>query len=159
MVPSTFSLVDSLPLTPNGKVDRKRLPAPEPAGGLTGEATAPRTETERALAELFAETLGAARVGIHDDFFDLGGYSLLAARLVVEVRHRFRVELPLSEFFLNPTVARLAPVIDEERGRTQLRSLDVADRLAKQLGSLTDKDVDSLLADPSVSRVLQEDSQ
>ncbi|SOD02868.1 amino acid adenylation domain-containing protein, partial [bacterium JGI 053] len=113
-VPTAFAVLDALPLTPNGKVDRAALPA---AGGVAGEAAyaAPRTPAEELLASLWAEALGAAQVGIHDDFFALGGHSLLATRLVARVRELFRVELPLRALFDAPTVAALAERVEMER--------------------------------------------
>ncbi|MFE1786275.1 phosphopantetheine-binding protein, partial [Streptomyces sp. NPDC059506] len=77
MVPATVVLLDTIPLTVNGKIDREALPEPviEAPGG---EYTAPRDATEQAVTEVFAEVLGVERVGVHDDFFDLGGDSILA---------------------------------------------------------------------------------
>src|SRR5262249_18764989 len=83
MVPAAFVVLDALPLTPNGKVDRNALPAPEQQRpDWHGVFVAPRSPTEELLAALCAEVLGLDRVGIHDNFFDLGGHSLQAAQLV-----------------------------------------------------------------------------
>jgi amino acid adenylation domain-containing protein len=109
MIPSAFMLLDSLPVTSTGKVDRLALPTPpEPEGELPEGYTAPRTETERLLAEIWAEVFRLQRVGIHDDFFALGGHSLLAAQVVARVRQALEVDLPLSALFESPTVAELA---------------------------------------------------
>jgi acyl-CoA synthetase (AMP-forming)/AMP-acid ligase II len=105
MVPAAVVTVDSLPLTANGKLDRARLPEP-PAGDTAYRA--PRDETERALCEIFAEVLGAPRVGIDDDFFELGGQSLLAMRLIRRAKAVLGVEPSITAVFDSPTVAELA---------------------------------------------------
>ncbi|HET6762194.1 MAG TPA: amino acid adenylation domain-containing protein, partial [Longimicrobiaceae bacterium] len=114
MVPAAFVVLPALPLTANGKVDRRALPAPTPGGD--GDAfVAPRTETERALAEIWAGCLTVERVGVHDNFFALGGHSLVATRVVSAIRERLRVELPLRALFAAQTVAELAPLVDAEQ--------------------------------------------
>ncbi|MEV0297651.1 cyclopropane mycolic acid synthase family methyltransferase, partial [Nocardia sp. NPDC050710] len=110
MVPSAVLAMAELPLTPNGKVDRAALPDPEFTGGVY---RGPRDENERILAELFAEILGVARVGIDDGFFDLGGHSLSATRLISRIRAVLGVELPIRIVFESPTVATLATRLRE----------------------------------------------
>ncbi|RKI03638.1 amino acid adenylation domain-containing protein [Corallococcus sp. AB038B] len=111
MCPAAFVLLPALPLTPTGKVDRQALPAPELERSTSPEDAAPRTATEQSLAGLWAELLGGA-VGLHEDWFAMGGHSLLAARLLARVREVFGVELPLRTLFEAPTVASLAARID-----------------------------------------------
>ncbi|HEX8243290.1 MAG TPA: condensation domain-containing protein, partial [Longimicrobium sp.] len=112
MVPAAFVFIPALPLTPNGKLDRAALPDPEPAAETY---TAPRTETERALAAIWQELLEVERVGAYDHYFHLGGHSLLATRLAARVRAAFDVELPLRAVFEHPTLAALAEDIDARR--------------------------------------------
>ncbi|MDG3015599.1 non-ribosomal peptide synthase/polyketide synthase [Speluncibacter jeojiensis] len=105
MVPSAVVVLGALPTTANGKLDRAALPAPQRAGR---EYVPPRTELERGLAGAFAEVLGVERVGRDDNFFDLGGNSLLATTLVAAAREALGVELPLQWLFLDPTPASIA---------------------------------------------------
>ncbi|WP_444546333.1 non-ribosomal peptide synthase/polyketide synthase [Archangium lansingense] len=108
LVPQAVVVLEQLPLQPNGKVDRKGLPAPEQAGSVQREYVAPRTPLEEKLAGFWAEVLRLEKVGLHDNFFDAGGHSLLAMQLVARVREAFRVELPLRSVFEAPTVELLA---------------------------------------------------
>ena len=116
MVPSAFLTLDALPLTPNGKVDRKALPEPDQTRlALDREYVAPRTPVEKILAEIWSDVLGVEKVGLNDNFFDLGGHSLLMAVLISQVREAFDLEIPISSLFEAPTVAGLAGIIEEFR--------------------------------------------
>src|SRR5690349_19841968 len=109
MIPSAFVLLDEMPLTPNGKINRRALPAPEtlrPA--LEQRYVAPRNDIEVALVDLWQEVLGINPIGVSDNFFDLGGHSLKATRLLSKVRGIFRTQLPLSLVFEATTIEALA---------------------------------------------------
>ncbi|HEX7648317.1 MAG TPA: amino acid adenylation domain-containing protein, partial [Noviherbaspirillum sp.] len=114
MLPSCFVWLDRLPLTPNGKIDRKALPAPDMNHGDSAYA-APRTPDEEALAAIWAEVLKIDRIGIHDNFFALGGHSMLAAQVISRIGKAFQVALPLRTLFEMPTVAAIVKRIDEAR--------------------------------------------
>jgi amino acid adenylation domain-containing protein/non-ribosomal peptide synthase protein (TIGR01720 family) len=124
MLPSACVLLTSLPVTANGKVDRRALPVP-PGFRAELKATymAPRTPLERQMAEMWAEVLKVERVGVEDNFFDLGGHSLTATRLVARLRSSLGVDIALRTLFETPTIAGLAeavgralPVADEPAG-------------------------------------------
>ncbi|HVS00288.1 MAG TPA: amino acid adenylation domain-containing protein, partial [Thermoanaerobaculia bacterium] len=117
MLPAAWVWLEALPLTPNGKVDRKALPRPEVGRPeLTAVFVAPRTELERSLAGAWREVLGTEEVGIHDNFFDLGGHSLLGTRLMARIESRLGVALPLRALFETPTVETLAVRIEQALG-------------------------------------------
>ncbi|HEX6746468.1 MAG TPA: amino acid adenylation domain-containing protein [Longimicrobium sp.] len=116
MVPAAYVRLEALPLTPNGKLDRKALPAPEGDAYARRGYEAPVGETERALAEIWAELLGAEQAGRWDHFFELGGHSLLATRVAARVRQVFGVDLPIRAVFERPVLSELAAEIDQLRG-------------------------------------------
>ncbi|HVR96684.1 MAG TPA: condensation domain-containing protein, partial [Thermoanaerobaculia bacterium] len=118
MVPSYFVELEALPLNANGKVDRRALPAPEAVRpDLAAAYVAPRTPLEETLAAIWSDVLGIERVGVEDDFFELGGQSLLATQAVSRVRQAAGgVEVPLRALFEGPTVAELARIVAAARG-------------------------------------------
>jgi hypothetical protein len=109
MVPALVVALDSLPLNPNGKVDRKALPPPEPASARVYEA--PQGEVEEALAAIWAEVLGAPRVGRHDNFFELGGHSLMSVQMVARVQGTMHAELSVKDVFQHPVLAAMAGLV------------------------------------------------
>lgn len=106
MVPAAVILMDKLPLTPNGKLDRSALP--EPAWDAATGFLAPRTDLERALAEIWMDVLGLQRVGIEDNFFALGGHSMLMVLLFTRMRQRLGRRIDLSSVLSCPTIAEQA---------------------------------------------------
>jgi acyl carrier protein len=114
MVPAAFVELPALPLTPAGKVDRRALPAPEVERPQLGVGyVPPESAAEEGLAAVFARVLGLERVGSRDDFFDLGGHSLLLPQVLHQVRQAFGVDVPLRLLYEEPTVAALALVVEE----------------------------------------------
>jgi amino acid adenylation domain-containing protein/non-ribosomal peptide synthase protein (TIGR01720 family) len=114
MLPSAFVMLEKLALTSSGKVDRKALPAPESLRPTLKQTYAPpRNPLEERLAHIWAELLKLDRVGIHDDFFELGGDSLLATQVISRVFQRFKVELPVRRLFENPTITEFGALIEE----------------------------------------------
>ena len=118
MIPAAFVRLNSMPLNPQNKVDRAALPPPaETRPDLDIPFMAPRGDEEREVADIWAEVLGIDRVGIHDNFLELGGHSLAATRIVTRVIEKFHLELPLQVLFDSPTVEKMAAVITEKSKR------------------------------------------
>ncbi|HKR13279.1 MAG TPA: condensation domain-containing protein, partial [Pyrinomonadaceae bacterium] len=117
MVPRAFIMLDRLPLLPNGKVNLRALPDPEPAWSVeTDSYVAPRTPVEEIVADIWSNALRVEKVGIYDNFFDLGGHSLPATQVVSRLRQVFQIELPLRTLFDEPTVFGLSRSIELARG-------------------------------------------
>jgi amino acid adenylation domain-containing protein len=112
MVPSVFVHLESLPLTANGKVDRTALPAPGAHNVLVEAVAAPSSEVEIRVAAIIGNLLKLSEIGADDDFFLLGGHSLLGTQLIARIRESFQVEMPLLALFENPTVRGLASEIE-----------------------------------------------
>ncbi len=119
MIPELFMPIDAMPLTPSGKLNRKALPAPElDRSILDSEYTAPGTAIEETLANIWQEVLMLDSLpGIHDDFFSLGGHSLLSAHLVTRIEETLGQAMPLQYFFTHPTIAELAKKLDKTKTR------------------------------------------
>ena len=120
MIPSAYVFLDMLPLI-NGKLDRKALPKPDfKRPELSTPYVLPRNEIEEKFAMIWEETLDIHPVGIHDNFFDLGGYSLAVTRLISRVMQTFQLELPVKALFNAPTIAQMTAIVTEQWGK-QLR--------------------------------------
>jgi acyl carrier protein len=150
MVPSAFVILEALPLTPNGKVDRRALPSPDQARPELDDAyVAPRTPIEEGMARLFGEVLHLERVGIHDNFFDLGGHSLMATQLISRVQATYQVDLPLQRIFKKPTVAGLAALIEEML--VEQEDDQEMGHLLAELEGLSEDEVRKLLAEETAT--------
>lgn len=112
MVPNLFVQLDTFPLTPGGKVDRRALPPP--AAALTREIIGPRTDTEQTLATIWREVLGLEQVGIHENFFEVGGNSLLISRVYTRIQSAMGVSLSLVDLFTYPTIHALADYLAQQ---------------------------------------------
>jgi amino acid adenylation domain-containing protein len=149
MVPSAFVPLAELPLTPNGKVDRRFLPEPVWGADSSTAHVGPRTPLERRLAEIWTELLPTTEpIGVHDNFFALGGHSLTATQLVARIRTVFGVQVPLRTLFANPTIAELAAALDESlaSSRPAVEAPAIAAQpSAESLDALSDDDLDDLL--------------
>jgi hypothetical protein len=116
MVPAAYMHVNAMPLTAHGKIDRRALPAPTAENiATTAEYIAPRTPLERDLAAIWRESLALQRVGIDENFFEIGGHSLSAMRVVVRIRSVLDMDVPVACLFQNPTIESMAIAIDGMR--------------------------------------------
>ncbi len=114
MLPSAFVVLDALPLTPNGKVDKRSLSTNQVIRqNNTKSLIAPRNFTELSLVKLWENLLKTNLIGVTDNFFDLGGHSFLAVRLMAQIQDKFGHNLSLSTLFENPTIEKLAPIISQ----------------------------------------------
>ncbi|MEV7010099.1 non-ribosomal peptide synthetase [Streptosporangium sp. NPDC051022] len=123
MIPASYVVVDQMPLTATGKIDRLRLPAPD-ARHRAVEPVEFSTETERGLGVIWCEVIGCEQAGPDDDFFTVGGYSLLAPQITAEVLERFGIELPVRAVFDHPTLRELSARIDHELASASPRTSD-----------------------------------
>ena len=142
LVPSSFVILESLPLSPHGKVDRQALPPPGIYDvDLGGEYVAPSTPIEEDVARIFGAALGIDDVGIYDDFFDLGGHSLLVTQVVSRVNSAFQIELPVRALFDAPTVSGIvAAIVESQVGQSED---NVLSQMLAELELLSDDEVDA----------------
>lgn len=113
MIPAAFVMLEAMPLTPNGKIDRRALPAPTLVRD-TATIQRPRTLLEQKIAQVWEQTLGVSPIGIHDNFFAIGGHSLLAVQLLAKLQPLLQQPLPLRTLFAAPTVAQLATLVAQD---------------------------------------------
>ncbi len=139
MIPSALVLMDNLPLNHNGKVDRQALPAPGQARPeLEKPFVAPRDPSELQLAKIWAKVLGIEGIGIHDNFFDLGGHSLAATRVISRVIQTFHLELPIKALFDAPTVAEMAAIIEENQAKQA--NDEAINRMLSEVEAMTERE-------------------
>jgi acyl carrier protein len=124
--------LETLPRTTAGKLDRRSLPAPDVAGlDQDRVRVAPRTPAESLLAGIWEEVLKVEHVGIHDSFFELGGESLMALQVITRIRRARGLEVPLRKLFALPTIAELAPLLEEVAAPSAPPAIKVLPRRAR----------------------------
>jgi acyl carrier protein len=148
MVPGRYVSLERLPLSPHGKLDRRLLPDPGARRQSARALVAPRTDTERAIAAIWTDVLRVDEVGVEDNFFEIGGHSLVATQVVSRLREREGVEVPIRELFARPTIAALAALVDEQRSRSAAGTAIPSRWEAKlQRAAGQEASLDDLLAD------------
>ena len=146
MIPTAFVELESFPMTQTGKIDRRALPDPDQFRPLlVTKYVAPRTKTEKRLAEIVAEVLKIKQVGVFDNFFELGGHSMLGTQVISQLREEFHVDLPLRALFENPTVEGIARAITEELAAGQDES--ELEAMLDELDGMSDEEIKRLLDD------------
>ena len=155
MVPAHFVEMRELPLLPSGKVDLRALPPPPGNANASSRLVGPRTPTEAKLAAFWRELLEVPEVGVTDDFFDVGGNSLLAMQLLARIRKHFEVDIPVRALFDTPTINWLAREIETAKAqgrnsrhreiRPQPRAEPNLDLLARELSKLSPEQIEFLL--------------
>jgi acyl carrier protein len=149
MIPSAFVRLDAMPVTPNGKIDCRALPEPEKTRPeLRITYVAPQTDIEANLARIWGEVLHLDRVGSHDNFFDLGGHSLAASRVISRVIQTFQLELPVKMLFDAPTVAEMGAVITQHQAK-QASDLKLGQML-HEVEAMTEEDARNKLEGETV---------
>ncbi|GAB2480092.1 hypothetical protein GCM10027030_12710 [Luteococcus sediminum] len=137
MVPSAFVIQDPFPMTPNGKIDRGALPPPGHIAQT--EFVPPRTPLEAVIAGIWCDVLGIERVGVTDNFFDLGGHSLLSTRVMVRMRETFDIDVPLHRLFTEPTVEGLAAAVLDTAPDPSL--VERTAELVVELSAMSDEEI------------------
>ncbi|MBI4524346.1 MAG: non-ribosomal peptide synthetase [Deltaproteobacteria bacterium] len=144
MIPSFYVWLDVLPLTPNGKVDRLSLPRPERIRPSLDRSYAPPiTEGEHRLVQIWEKVLDIRPIGVHDNFFDLGGHSLAATRVISRVIQTFQLDIPLRSLFDSPTVAEMAKVITLNQARKA--NQEKLERMLNEVEAMSDEEAERVL--------------
>ena len=146
MIPTIYVELDELPMTPTGKIDRKALPEPGDARPQLDVSYVPfRNETEKRLIGIWEDVLDVCPIGVHDNFFDLGGHSLSASQIVSRVFKEFQLNIPLQALFQSPTVADMAVVIAEHL-KERLGNEEL-ENILKNIELLSDEDAERLASE------------
>jgi acyl-coenzyme A synthetase/AMP-(fatty) acid ligase/acyl carrier protein len=155
MIPSAFIFLDSLPLT-NGKLDRRALPKPNSTRpNLNAPFVAPHSDDEKTLANIWSEILDICPIGMDDNFFDLGGHSLAATRIITRVIQTYQLELPLKALFDAPTVAEMAVIIEQHQHK-QATDVELA-RMLAEVEALSDSEAQQQLTPTDGEQKLRND--
>jgi len=139
MIPSVYMKLDAMPLTPNGKIDRKALPEPDYEQMMSNSYVAPSSETEKQLVEIWSEILDVDKVGVQDNFFDIGGHSLMATQVISKIREVFQCEIPLRDIFDEPNIENLAKIIDEVLADGGASSVESIQRIDRSIADVDDE--------------------
>lgn len=132
MVPSAFVHMAELPLTPNGKLDRKALPAPQQAAATSANFVAPASDAEATISEIWQRALGVAKVGTRDNFFDIGGHSLLVVQVLKELREKFTKPIQMTDLFRHTTIEALAKFVSGETDQAAAANRGLARAAARR---------------------------
>jgi amino acid adenylation domain-containing protein len=131
MIPSAFVVLSSFPLNSSGKIDRKALPSPDRTAQKEVASLAPRTRTEEVLTRIWCEVLGVVGLSVRDDFFNLGGNSILAAQTIGKVNQAFGIRLNVSAVFGAPTIEALAPIVEQSEQNDEAKAKILPLRIGK----------------------------
>jgi acyl carrier protein len=143
MIPGYIEWLPAIPLTANGKIDRKALPRPG-GGAVSADAVAPRDATEAALLAMWREVLGIETIGIHDNFFDLGGHSLKAVRLRAKIEDGLTISISLRDLFAHATIAGLAALVGQLGAKAAPATGEAAE-LADLMAELSPEELEAQL--------------
>ena len=150
MIPNNYIVLEKFPLTSNGKIDRRSLPVPNQVNQNQAEYVAPRNKTENQLVDIWQENLKLEKIGINDNFFDLGGNSLSATQVCDRVRNSFNIEFSIRQFFTTPTIAAIAKIVSnsqekitEEKPSLQIKRVSRESEI--DLDNLSESEMDEML--------------
>ena len=122
MIPSAFVMLESMPLTPNGKINREALPALGAAASGEEGFVEPCDETEEAIAAIWRRALHVERIGINDNFFEIGGHSILLGEVHARLQQQFHTQIVITDLFRYPTISSLAPILGSVLGKPRIIS-------------------------------------